>query len=144
MDKKAFTLAELLITVAIIGILASIAIPTYTRYVQRGRMAQAYGDIQTIALANEKRFSLQGSYTNNFTVLRNTYGLSIPQTTRYYTLNISLPNANQFVIWAEPGTTRGTIPRRPCMQSDGLQGYAAANNPGFGDGTCAQADWEGR
>jgi prepilin-type N-terminal cleavage/methylation domain-containing protein len=143
MNKKGFTLAELMIVVAVIGILAAIAVPAYTSYLQRGRMAQAYTDIQAIALANEKCLAETGRYLNNFGALATSYGLRVTQVTRYYTLNINLPTTTQFVIYAEPtGTSR--ILRRPCMQSDGLQGYAAATNPGFGDGTCAQEEWKGK
>lgn len=43
-----FTLVEMLITVAIIGILATIAMPSYNRYIERGYLSQAYADLVSI------------------------------------------------------------------------------------------------
>jgi type IV pilus assembly protein PilA len=40
---KGFTLIELIITVAIVGILASIAIPSYQNFVARAQTAEALG-----------------------------------------------------------------------------------------------------
>jgi len=50
-NESGFTLLELLITVAIIGVLASIAIPSYQDYLKRARMtelAQQFGHMKSI------------------------------------------------------------------------------------------------
>lgn len=47
--KKGFTLIELMITVAIIGILAMMAIPTYNQYIARVETARVMNDLMIIA-----------------------------------------------------------------------------------------------
>lgn len=53
---RGFTLMELLITVAIIGILSAIAIPAYRDYVRRGRTTEATSALATIRLKLEQYF----------------------------------------------------------------------------------------
>lgn len=58
-----FTLLELVITVAIVGILAAIALPSYTQYVIRANRAQAKQFLEDIANRQEQYLLDQRGYT---------------------------------------------------------------------------------
>jgi type IV pilus assembly protein PilE len=59
---KGFTLIELMITVAIIGILAGIAYPSYVNQVKKSRRADATVALLGLANAMERRYTETNSY----------------------------------------------------------------------------------
>ena len=88
--QKGFTLIELMIVVAIIGILATIAMPSYTDYVLRGRAAEA-----TSTLANA-RVQIEQYFQDNRTYVG---FLTCPPNGQFFTYNCALA-ANAYMLTA--------------------------------------------
>ncbi len=63
MKQQGFTLIELMITVAIVAILAAIAYPSYTTQVQKTRRADAQAALSHAALAMEACRADRATYT---------------------------------------------------------------------------------
>ncbi|WP_425127360.1 pilin [Burkholderia contaminans] len=59
--QKGFTLIELMITVAIVGILAAIALPAYQDYVNRAQVAEAFLLMEQVKTDISEQYANQGN-----------------------------------------------------------------------------------
>lgn len=99
--NKGFTLIELMITVAIIGILAAIAIPAYTQYVQQGKIAEATTTLSSLRVALEQYYQDNRTYVG---------GLCAPTagSTKYFVYACTVgPTASTYTITATGSAGQG-------------------------------------
>jgi len=97
---RGFTLVELLVTVAIIGILAAIAYPAYTSYVIRGNRSAAQAHLMDLAQAESQYFADAHAYAGSVAAL----GLSTPAAVAAkYDINFTVGTTNPptFTITAQ-------------------------------------------
>jgi type IV pilus assembly protein PilE len=66
---KGFTLAELMITVAIVGILSAVAYPSYTSYVSKSNRGESQRELAKIAALQEQYFIDHRTYSNDLELL---------------------------------------------------------------------------
>jgi type IV pilus assembly protein PilA len=77
-DEKGFTLIELMIVIAIIGILAAIAIPQFSVYRTRSYNSSANADLRNACTAQEAYFVDNRTYTSTIAnITGSPYGLYI-------------------------------------------------------------------
>lgn len=92
-NAKGFTLIEMMIVVVLIGILAAVAVPQYSKYVVRGNRASAQSFLMDVA-SREKQYLLDArSYTANWEKGSGppSLGMSAPtDVTKNYTITICL------------------------------------------------------
>lgn len=69
-DEKGFTLVELLIVISIIGVLATIAIPTFAGYRTKSFDSAAISDLRNAALAQEAYYADNLIYSLNLANLQ--------------------------------------------------------------------------
>ena len=89
--QNGFTLIELMITVAIVAILATIAIPSYQEYVKRGHRAAAQSEMMDIANRQQQLLLANRNYAAHTDTAWTNTGYALPaELTGKYTYGIAV------------------------------------------------------
>lgn len=129
---RGFTIVELMIVVAILGIIAAIAIPSYIGYMSNAKKAEAKSNLQAVKLLLEQYYSENAKYCpaascagQSYTYTENDDGSVATQTivTTYltgfrpksaaattavlYNYTIALTSNAAYIVTAAPVTSRG-------------------------------------
>jgi type IV pilus assembly protein PilE len=95
--SSGFTLIELMIVVAIIGVLASIAIPNYTEYVTRSKITEAVSELSSYRVRMEQWFQDNRSYQDT---AGTACGATAATGLKYFSLTCSAPTTTTYTVTA--------------------------------------------
>lgn len=107
-----FTLIELMIAVAVVGILAAIAYPSFMDAIRKSHRSDAFAALSAVQQAQERWRSNSNAYTTALTASPSAsspgLGLSATSSKGYYTINIDAANATGYTATATAaaGTTQ--------------------------------------
>lgn len=108
-QQKGMTLVEILIAVAVIGILSAIAYPSYQKNMLKGYRSQAMADLMKIQLRLEEQYTQHGDYKFDLTVSAGTCSFCETEPSRYqFSIDDSGSSpAERYVLAAKPQKISG-------------------------------------
>jgi type IV pilus assembly protein PilE len=128
--QRGFTLIELMIVVAIVGILAAIAYPSYQEHIRRANRADAQASLMELAQFMERNYTRLGRYTTDTTGTAPTlpFATSPKDGGRaIYDLSLSTVTATSYTLQAAPragGPMAGDRCGSLTLTNTGLKGQA--------------------
>ena len=102
-NEMGFTLIELMITVAIISILASIAIPSYSQYIARSKLTEAINFLSDTRIKMEQYYQDSRNYGSTGT----TCGATLPTANNFAYTCATSSSAQAYILTATSQTGKG-------------------------------------
>ena len=99
--SQGFTLIEVMITVAIIGILAAVALPSYTDYVRRGKLQEGFAEMATARVKLEQHYQDYRGYGTASGDCATQAAL--PTGSKYFTYTCKVGSTNQLYVITAAG-----------------------------------------
>ncbi|MDP4300099.1 type IV pilin protein [Leptothrix discophora] len=99
-----FTLIELMVAVAIVGILAAVALPSYTDYLRRGRIPEAFTYLSNYRVQMEQYYQDNRNYGTGTDCAAGAIAAA-PAGTKYFTYSCALSNSGQGYTLTATNTT---------------------------------------
>lgn len=129
--SRGFTLIEVMITVAIIGILAAIAYPSYTQYIIRANRSAAQAQMLDIANRQQQFLLANRAYATTTALGDSGYTLPTELNTKYtFAIDVGTGTVPTYTITFTPKSTGpqandGAL----TLNQDGVKGCDPACNP---------------
>lgn len=150
---RGFSLMELMITLAIAAIIAAVAIPSYTAFVERGKRAAARSALLLAAAALERSYTTNGCYNRSSVAACQAQsgaalqladlgaGLTRAPAEGRQSHLVTLVSASQtYTLTATPCKTAGTCPGDSDSFEDGKCGALTLDQAGVRGATKSGAD----
>ncbi len=130
--SRGFTLIEVMIAVAILGIIAAIAIPSYSAYMNKTRRVDAVTLLSEIAGEQQRFFTENNRYATDLTEMG--YPDAAEESENgYYSVSVSASTRSSYTLIAEPVAGAAQENDTDCgsftITSTGIKGVEGAAKP---------------